>query len=78
MWWMLYGGNSTAARTIAEFFPGMTTLIILFLINSAALPDRVPPEGNHLRAFYESNSPYFWLLFAVYVAMATCRLGYGF
>ena len=71
VWWTLYRGDSTAAWTVAEFFPVMTTLILLFLINAAALPDRVPPEGIDLRAFYESNSPYFWLLFAVYIALAT-------
>ena len=73
VWWALYpdSAEATEGYTVAEFFPVMTTLIVLFLTNAAALPDRVPPEGIDLRAFYESNSSYLWLLFAVYIALAT-------
>jgi len=70
VWWEFYQAEAMSVYTVAEFFPVMTTLIILFLINAAALPDRVPAEGIDLRAFYESNSPYLWLLFAVYMALA--------
>lgn len=71
VWWGLYPEEAIEVYTVADFFPVMTTLIVLFLINAAALPDRVPPEGIDLRAFYESNSSYLWLLFAVFIALAT-------
>jgi len=73
-WWRFYRGDSTAAWTVAEFFPVMITLILLFLINAAALPDRVPPEGIDLRAFYESNSSYFWLLFSAFMFVLIFRV----
>ena len=71
VWWELYPAEAMGVYTVAEFFPLMMTLIVLFLINAAALPDRVPSEGMDLRAFYESNSSYLWLLFAVYISLAT-------
>ena len=71
IWWGLYPEEALEVYAVADFFPILTTLIALFLINAAALPDRVPPEGIDLRAFYESNSSYLWLLFAVYIALAT-------
>ncbi|NBC00820.1 MAG: hypothetical protein GVY15_08165 [Bacteroidetes bacterium] len=70
VWWELYPAEAIEVYTVAEFFPVMAGLIVLFLINAAALPDQVPSEGIDLRAFYESNSPYLWLLFAVYFALA--------
>ena len=66
-WWSFYQQDTAAAWTMAEFFPLVVALLILFLINAAALPDDVPAEGIDLREFYESNSPYFWSLFAVYI-----------
>lgn len=66
-WWSLYQQADASTWTMGEFFPLLVALLILFLINAAALPDRVPPEGIDLRAFYESNSPYFWSLFAMYI-----------
>ncbi len=66
-WWSFYQQDTAAAWTMAEFFPLVVALLILFLINAAALPDDVPAEGIDLKEFYESNSPYFWSLFAVYI-----------
>lgn len=67
MWWMFYGvREATFYQTLGGFLPLATQLILLFLINAAALPDDVPKEGLSLRKFYEDNSPYFWSLFAIY------------
>jgi hypothetical protein len=66
-WWSFYQEDTTSAWTMAEFFPIVLALLVLFLINAAALPDDVPSEGIDLKEFYESNSPYFWSLFAVYI-----------
>ena len=70
LWWGLYGAWDAASWTFGGFLPLAALLVVLFLINAAALPDDVPSEGLDLQAFYESNSSYFWFLFAIYVFIA--------
>lgn len=67
VWWSFYRDDTTGTWMMAEFFPIVVALFILFLMNAAALPDNVPSEGIDLKEFYESNSPYFWSLYALYV-----------
>lgn len=68
MWWGLYGAQeATFYRSLAGFLPLAAQLFLLFLINAAALPDKVPQEGIKLQSFYEDNSSYFWSLFAAYI-----------
>ncbi len=67
MWWMFYGvQDSTFYYTLTGFLPLAVQLILLFLINAAALPDGVPAEGINLKQFYAGNSGYLWGLFTVY------------
>ncbi len=66
-WWGLYAMSASDSWTLAGFLPLAALLFALFLLNAAALPDAVPSEGVDLQAFYESNGPYFWGLFVVYI-----------
>ncbi len=67
IWWMFYGEQeATLYQTLAGFLPLAAQLIILFLINAAALPDDVPKEVMDLKKFYEDNNPYLWPLFVIY------------
>ena len=71
IWWVFYGEQEADFyQTLAGFLPIAAQLILLYLINAAALPDDVPPEGMNLKKFYEDNSPYFWTLFVIYFASA--------
>lgn len=70
LWWSLYGARETASWTFVGFLPLAAMLVVLFLINAAALPDDVPSDGLDLQAFYDSNGSYFWFLYAIYVFMA--------
>ncbi|MCP9235233.1 hypothetical protein [Lewinella sp. JB7] len=67
IWWMFSGEqDATFYYTLAGFLPFAVQLILLFLINAAALPDDVPEEGISLKEFYAANSVYLWGLFTVY------------
>jgi hypothetical protein len=67
-WWALFGGQDVGAYgRIAGFLPLMAQMLLLYLLNAAALPDSIPQDGVDLRKFYEENARYFWLLFAGYV-----------
>lgn len=67
IWWMFFGlQESTFYYTLMGFLPLAVQLILLFLINAAALPDDVPEGGMNLRTFYAGNSNYLWGLFTVY------------
>ena len=69
LWWVFYASREADFfLTLGGFLPVAVQLILLFLLNAAALPDDVPAEGLDLRAFYESNGPYFWSLYAAYLA----------
>lgn len=69
LWWGLFGSQGgTFYRTLGGFLPLAVQLVVLFLLNAAALPDAVPDGGLDLRAFYDANGPYFWSLYAVLVA----------
>lgn len=77
MWWLFYASREAAFfTTLGGFLPFAAQLILLFLLNAAALPDDVPPEGLDLRAFYDANGPYFWSLYTAYAAFAMlARIG---
>lgn len=64
IWWLLYQPND-ATMTIGEFLPLLVELVLLFLLASSALPDKVPDEGLNLKVYYDRNGPYFWTLFAL-------------
>jgi hypothetical protein len=66
-WWTLDLVFSHAV-TFAAFLPNLGSLILLFLLASATLPDQVPAEGLDLKAYYLENRTYFWGLFALWIA----------
>ena len=70
LWWRLASsGDPTPYLTLGGFLPLAAQLLVLFLLNAAALPDAVPEDGLDLRAFYESNARVFWALFALHVVL---------
>ena len=71
LWWGLFNSQETPFyQTLGGFLPLAALLVVLFLLNAAALPDAVPDEGLDLRAFYDANGPYFWSLYAVVVVLS--------
>jgi hypothetical protein len=66
-WWTLDLVFSHAV-TFAAFLPNLGSLVLLFLLASATLPDQVPAEGLDLKAYYLENRTYFWGLFALWIA----------
>lgn len=65
-WWTLDLVFSHAV-TFAAFLPNLASLILLFLLSSATLPDQVPAEGLDLKTYYLDNRAYFWGLFALWI-----------
>jgi len=71
-WWVFFElWKSTGRFTLGGFVPDFVTLLLLFFIASAALPDEVPTEGLDLEAYYFENRTYFWSLFLLLVVSAT-------
>ena len=71
LWWSLFNSQDTPFyETLGGFLPLAALLVVLFLLNAAALPDAVPREGLDLRVFYDINGSYVWSLFATYVALS--------
>lgn len=69
-WWIFFEAQEAAFfTTLGGFLPLAAQLVLLFLLNAAALPDAVPDEGLSLRAFYDTNSPLFRSLYAAYVML---------
>ena len=67
-WWLFFEIWSAGSRfALGGFLPDFVTLLLLFFIASAALPDEVPAEGLDLRAYYFENRTYFWTLFLLLV-----------
>lgn len=65
-WWTIDLVFSHAV-TFAAFLPNLGSLILLFLLASATLPDAVPDEGLDLKTYYLDNRTYFWGLFALWI-----------
>ena len=54
--------------TFAAFLPNLGSLILLFLLASATLPDEVPESGLDLKTYYLANRTSFWGLFLLWIA----------
>ena len=68
MWFDLWGvRNVSEARQYFFYLFMVANLFVLFLIAAASLPDD-PREDGNLRAYYERNRRYFWLLIALFQA----------
>jgi hypothetical protein len=71
-WWVFFEiWSSTSRFALGWFLPDLVTLLLLFLIASAALPDEVPTQGLDLEGYYFENCTYFWSLFALLVVSTT-------
>lgn len=76
VWWVTllwYGGLKD--MKIAAYLPDLGILLTLFLAAASILPDEVPAEGLSLRDFYLSNSPHFWTLWSILMALTIVVLG---
>lgn len=66
-WWSSYD-TWQRAPSIGIFLLPLLSLILIFLVASAALPDEVPEKGIDLGDHYFDHQKFFWGLFAAYVA----------
>ncbi len=71
-WWVFFDvWSSVRSFPLGAFLPAFLTLLLLFFIASAALPDEVPADGLDLEAYYFENRSYFWILFSLLVVSTT-------
>ncbi|MEN3971774.1 hypothetical protein WJS89_03740 [Sphingomicrobium sp. XHP0235] len=69
-WWAVAGASG--AITIGGFLPTLATLVLIFLLASASLPDadgEGPAAGIDLTAFWARESRYLWGLLFVLIAL---------
>jgi hypothetical protein len=72
VWWGLRLLEQARVRwTIGLFLPMLVSLLGLFLLSAAALPDDIPADGVDLEAHYAENRRYFWGLFSGVVLLFT-------
>jgi hypothetical protein len=45
--------------------PDFASLLSLFLVVSAVLPDEIPAKGLDLRRFYLAQAPYIWTIYGI-------------
>jgi hypothetical protein len=67
-WWSLFPRGKDAPMTIAGFLPLLVTLILLFLLSAASLPDEASEAKLDLKAYYDGNRRYFWSLMTLVFA----------
>jgi hypothetical protein len=69
-WWIFYGlGTSVAWTNYSAFLVLAASLVCMFLLASATLPDEVPEQGMVLSDYYRENGRYFWGLFGLFVLL---------
>jgi hypothetical protein len=69
-WWIFYGlGMSVAWTHYGAFLVLAASLVCMFLLASATLPDEIPAEGIDLSRYYQENGRYFWGLFGLFVLL---------
>ena len=74
MWFEVWSVRSVSeARHYFFYLSMVANFFVLFLISAASLPDD-PKEDHDLRAYYERNRRYFWLLIALFQA---AYIGHG-
>jgi hypothetical protein len=67
-WWVFYSlGTSAVFTHYGAFLLLAASLVNMFLLASAALPDAVPDAGIELSVYYSDNARYLWSLFAFFV-----------
>jgi hypothetical protein len=69
-WWVFPSlGVASTWTHYGAFLVLAFTLVCMFLLASATLPDEVPAEGVDLGRYYVENAGYFWGLFALFVML---------
>ncbi len=69
-WWIFYGIVTSLAWTrYSALLVFAASLVCMFLLASATLPDEVPEEGMDLTQYYRENGRYFWGLFGLFVLL---------
>lgn len=66
--------RSTTQFALGAFLPDFLTLLLLFFIASAALPDEIPADGLDLETYYFENRTYFWTLFLLLAISTTVSM----
>ena len=70
-WWAFYEmGRAEVWTRYWGFLLLAAALISMFLLASAALPDKVPRDGLDLAAYYAENRRDFWALFALFTLLS--------
>lgn len=70
VWWGL-AAEQPGSVSIGAFLPILVTLIILFLLAAASLPDETPEAGLDLKAFYRDQHRYLWTLYSLALGWLT-------
>jgi hypothetical protein len=69
-WWIFFGLGKTVAWTgYSAFLVLAASLVCMFLLASATLPNQVPEGGIDLSRYYRENARYFWSLFGLFVLL---------
>lgn len=69
-WWIFFGlGTSSAWTHYSAFLVLAASLVCMFLLASATLPDEVPEGGIDLNQYYQENGRYFWSIFSLFVIL---------
>lgn len=77
MWWGSYDWIAhVQTMSMAVYLPILSLFVVMFLLLAAALPDEVPSAGLDLKAWYLANARYFWVLWAVYLALTLAWFAY--
>ena len=58
-WWAIAGQRQDSI-TIGEFLPSFVSLVLIFLLAHASLPDEGDPDQYDLRAFWDRQGRYLW------------------
>lgn len=74
LWWGLYRDYTTLEEVVFGWFLlDVATLLALFLMSAAVMPDEAGGEQLDLREFYMANRKYFWLTFSIYLVFVIAR-----
>lgn len=66
VWWSIAGKDEDSI-TIGEFLPLLVSLVLMFLLAHASLPDKGDPDAYDLKAFWARQSRYLIGMFVLVV-----------
>lgn len=74
LWWGLYHDYSSIEEVwFGWFLLDVMTLLALFLMSAAVLPDGIPEERLDLRTFYMDNRAHFWATYIGYLVFVIAK-----